>query len=95
MKTVNVAELKDRLSYYLNEVKAGQEIVIRDRNTPIARVIPIHRDANVDDEILALAAEGKVRLAETTLDESFWNLPAPRVSPKALKNALEAERDDR
>ena len=95
MKTVNVAELKDRLSYYLNEVKSGKEIVVRDRNTPIARVVPIHRDANVEDEILALAAEGKVRLADTTLDESFWNLPAPRVSAKALKNALESERDDR
>ena len=95
MKSVNIAELKDRLSYYLNEVKAGKEIVIRDRNTPIARVVPIHRDANVEDEILALAAEGKVRLAETTLDESFWKMPAPRVSTKALKKALEAERNDR
>ena len=94
MKTVNIAELKDRLSQYLNEVRAGKEIVIRDRNLPIARIVPIHHHASEDEELVALAAQGKIRLAETTLGESFWNLPAPRVSSIALKRALDLERDD-
>ena len=95
MKSVNIADLKNRLSQYLSEVKAGKEIVIRDRKLPIARIVPIHRNAKQDDELLALAAEGKIRLAETTLDESFWKLPAPRVSAKALKRAVDLERDGR
>ncbi len=95
MKTVNIADLKNRLSQYLSEVKAGKEIVVRDRNLPIAKIVPIHRNASEDDELLALAAEGKIRLAETTLDDSFWKLPAPRVSAKALKRAIDLERDDR
>ena len=36
MKSVNIAELKDRLSGYLNDVKAGEEILVRDRNQPVA-----------------------------------------------------------
>jgi prevent-host-death family protein len=95
MKTVNIADLKNRLSQYLSEVKAGKEIVIRDRNLPIARIVPIQRNAKENDEMLALAAEGRIRLAETTLDDSFWKLPAPRVSARALKRAVDMERDDR
>ena len=33
MKSVNIAQLKNRLSSYLNEVRAGEEIVIRDRES--------------------------------------------------------------
>ena len=94
LKTVNIAELKNRLSVYLNEVKAGREIVIRDRNTPIARIVPIAHGADEDDELHALAAKGKVRLSENVIDESFWDLPAPRVSAEALRRALSSERDE-
>jgi hypothetical protein len=34
MKAVNIAKLKNRLSFYLNEVKAGHEVLVRDRNNP-------------------------------------------------------------
>jgi len=95
LKTVNIAELKNRLSVYLNEVKAGREIVIRDRNTPIARIVPIAHGADEDDELHALAAKGKVRLSENKkIDESFWGLPAPRVSADALRRALSSDRDE-
>ena len=62
MKSVNIAELKNRLSVYLNEVKAGEEILVRDRNQPVARIVPLARSRNEDDELLALASQGKLRL---------------------------------
>jgi prevent-host-death family protein len=40
MRTVNIAELKNRLSTYLNFAKAGEEVIIRDRNRPVARLVP-------------------------------------------------------
>jgi prevent-host-death family protein len=94
LKTVNVAELKNRLSMYLNEVRAGREVLVRDRSTPIARIVPIAHGADQDEELRALAAQGKVRLAEHAMDESFWDLPAPRVSADALRRALTSERDE-
>jgi len=94
MKSVNIAELKNRLSLYLNEVRAGEEIVIRDRNLPIARIVPLSRSAHQDDELKALAAQGKLRLGEGVIDDSFWELPAPRVAPQLLRTALEKERDE-
>lgn len=95
MKSVNIAELKNRLSSYLDEVRTGQEILVRDRNTPIARIVPIHRAADDDEELRALAARGSIRLGEKPLDSSFWRLPAPRVSAATLRHALERERDER
>jgi prevent-host-death family protein len=94
MKSVNIAELKNRLSWYLNEVRAGKEILVRDRNLPIARIVPLQLAPDQDAELLTLAAQGKLRLGEGELDESFWDLPAPRVSPEVLRRAIEQERNE-
>ena len=40
MKTAGVAELKARLSEYLRAVRKGHDVVIMDRDQPIARVVP-------------------------------------------------------
>jgi prevent-host-death family protein len=94
MKSVNIAELKNRLSVYLNEVRTGGEILVRDRNTPIARILPVARGADDDEELRSLAAQGKVRLGEGPLDTSFWHLPAPRVPKHIVKRAVDRERDE-
>lgn len=94
MKSVNIAELKDRLSGYLNDVKAGEEILVRDRNQPVARIVPLTRSRDEDEELLMLVSQGKLRLGEGIIEESFWRMPAPRVSAAALRRALDQERDD-
>jgi len=40
MKTARVSELKARLSSFLAEVRKGNTVVVLDRRTPIARLIP-------------------------------------------------------
>lgn len=40
MKPVGVAELKARLSEYLRAVRKGRDVVVMDRDTPIARLVP-------------------------------------------------------
>ena len=94
MKTVNIAELKNQLSRYIAEVRAGQEIVIRDRSLAVARLVPIAHQASPYEELLALAAQGKILLGEGLLDESFWDIAAPRVPRAALQNAIRSERDE-
>lgn len=41
MKTANIAELKDSLTKFIAEVEAGEEVEIRRRNLPVARLVPI------------------------------------------------------
>jgi antitoxin (DNA-binding transcriptional repressor) of toxin-antitoxin stability system len=38
MKTVKIAELKNRLSYYLRRVQRGESILVCDRDRVIARI---------------------------------------------------------
>jgi prevent-host-death family protein len=45
MKVVRIAEFKARLSEYLRIVRRGNTLVIQDRETPVARVVPYSKDA--------------------------------------------------
>ncbi len=94
MRSIDIAELKNHLSGYLNEVQAGHEIVIHHRQRPIAKLVPVERPEEFDEELLALAAAGKARLPEAPLPESFWDLPSPKLSAKKTAKALRADRDE-
>ena len=39
MTTVDVATLKEKLSYYLGLVKMGQEVVVKSHRHPVARIL--------------------------------------------------------
>jgi prevent-host-death family protein len=41
MKRVKIAELKDHLSQHLRTVEAGGEVLVTDRQRPIARILPV------------------------------------------------------
>lgn len=41
MKQVRIAELKARLSEYLRAVRRGETIVVLDRETPVAQIVPV------------------------------------------------------
>ena len=41
MRPVKIADLKDHLSGYLRAVERGAEVVVTDRDRPIARISPI------------------------------------------------------
>jgi len=41
MKIANIAELKNRLSEFLGYVERGEEVEVRKRNLPIARLVPL------------------------------------------------------
>ena len=49
MKTVRIADLKARLSEYLREVRRGRTFTVLDRETPIARLVPLRRGPRPDD----------------------------------------------
>lgn len=41
MTTVNLAEIKARLSHYTRLVKAGETVILCDRNKPFAEIRPL------------------------------------------------------
>jgi prevent-host-death family protein len=93
MRSVNVAELKNRLSKYLTFVKAGQEVVIRDRNLPVAKIIPF-TTADANDQELLLVAAGKLRLPSVRLNiKELLKIRTGTVSGNKAIRAVQADRD--
>lgn len=90
MRSVNVAKLKNQLSKYLRFAKQGEEVVVRDRNMPVAKLVPFSAE-NADDEELMLVAAGKMRLPKIRLDwKKFSAIPTGSVAgSKAIRAVLE------
>jgi prevent-host-death family protein len=92
MRSTNIADLRNRLTQYLQEVRAGEEIVVRDRQRPIARIVPFTVDDDDADDA-ALIAGGLMRKGSGTLPASFWNARRPRMALGVAVAALRADRD--
>lgn len=41
----NIATLKNNLSRYLKSVQAGEEVIVLDRDRPVARLVPFRNEA--------------------------------------------------
>lgn len=94
MQTVNIAELKNNLSAYLEQVKNGAELIVKDRNRPVARLVPLIEGENLDAEEAALVAGGLMRLPVKVKSDDFLGLPAPRVAIADIQAVIRAERDE-
>jgi len=49
MIRANIAELKNRLSYYLRLVKGGEVVEVIDRKTPLARIVKVGMQSPEED----------------------------------------------
>ncbi|MCA1815010.1 MAG: type II toxin-antitoxin system prevent-host-death family antitoxin [Acidobacteria bacterium] len=94
MRTVNIADLKNNLSAYLERVRRGEELLVKDRNRPIARLVLLAAGEDLDSEEMELAAAGLIRLPTKSLPDSFCKMPAPRVSFEDAVSAVTSERDE-
>jgi len=95
MRTTNIAELKNHLSSFLADVRRGEEILISDRNQPIAKIVPLHNTADFSAEELALAAAGILRLPEESkVLNSFLKEKRPDLKSETAIKAIIDERNE-
>ena len=96
MKPVNVAELKNRLSHYLRLVRRGQPILVRDRDTIIARIEPAGAAGGIvtpdAEQLAALESRGVLRRGAGKITPELL-ARRPRVRADVVA-ALLAERDE-
>lgn len=63
MITAGIREVKNNLSRYLTQVKAGEEVVITDRGLPVARIVKENqRNKSVRNALLPLIRNGVITL---------------------------------
>jgi antitoxin (DNA-binding transcriptional repressor) of toxin-antitoxin stability system len=99
MKAVGVKELKARLSEYLREVKAGETILVTERNDVVAEMRPARRQlrpAEAFEEVLdGLADAGEVTRASLPKRGWTWRsqgLGLPAGTTDRLLDELRSER---
>jgi len=96
--TVNVSELKNRLSHYLRLVRRGKTILVCDRDQVIARIEPAGGPAAADSDdarwLDELERRGAIRRATTSLPRG-WLAARPVVEPDVVTALLDEREDGR
>jgi prevent-host-death family protein len=85
---VRIAELKARFSEYLRIVRRGREIVIKDRETPIARLTPIEPPNPVLGIVPATRSVAQVMKMLRSAQRQ------PLLQPGVLDKAIEENKRD-
>jgi prevent-host-death family protein len=93
MERVSISKLKDQLSAYLKKVRAGQTVVVTDRNQPVAQLTPIPQQESEDARVARLVAQGIIRLPNgPRLDMKEFVKRRPVIENAGVLEALLEER---
>jgi len=96
MKPVKIAELKNRLSYYLRRVRRGEVVLIADRDRVIARIERVSEAEAVPEGeaewVERLERQGVIRRGAGQLDRK-WLREKPVVGADVVA-VLIRERDE-
>ena len=76
MQTTSITQLKNSLSAYLRDVKAGEEVLITDRGRPIARLVPVSSSDSMEEHLKEMERKGLLRRGTGRLPEDFWDYAA-------------------
>ena len=95
MKTVNISNLKAQLSAHIQLVKNGEEVLVCDRNKPVARIVPCRLTDRSGQE-QRLVARGVLKLPLKKRPASVsWPVPPGNVSDEVMAQVRREEREGR
>jgi antitoxin (DNA-binding transcriptional repressor) of toxin-antitoxin stability system len=95
MRTLDVKELRKRLSEYLREVRRGESVLVTDLGQAIAELSPPRHVANDPDlpaALLALAKRGLVTLGSPNDNSLYEAMPRSRRGLRSAAQLLDEER---
>jgi antitoxin (DNA-binding transcriptional repressor) of toxin-antitoxin stability system len=95
MNKATISQLKNHLSGYLKKVKAGQPLLVMDRNQPIARIERLEVGGEADDRIARLERAGLIRRGVRPIDDSSVEEKGPRSKRSVVDALLEERREGR
>jgi prevent-host-death family protein len=94
MKTVNISDLKARLSAHIKMVRNGEEVLVCDRNKPVARIVPCQLEDRSEQE-RRLIVRGVLNPPLKRRPASALPKPAGNVSDEAMERVWREEREGR
>lgn len=94
MLVLSVSELKAQLSEHLRHVRQGEVVIITDRGRPVARLVPIEATDRWEDDLRAVLEAGQLRPGTGSLPEDLWTAELPPDPGAAVRQAVQAEREE-
>jgi prevent-host-death family protein len=95
MRRVNIAELKARLSAHIRRVRAGEEVLVCDRNKPVARIIPCGLEDYSEQEQRLIARGVLTPPVRRRRPSASWPKPAGNIPDGVMDRIWEEEREGR
>lgn len=99
MKAVGIKQLKARLSEYIRLVKAGESLLVTERDEVVAEIRPAPRQSTrrsgPDETLRALAVAGEVTLARLPKRGWAWKpkgIGLPKGTAQELLDELRGDR---
>ena len=94
MKKASISELKNQLSAYLQQVRAGETVLIYDRSRPVARIDRV-ADEDDDDRVAQLQRDGVVAPPAEPMPLALLREPLPRARQSVLEALLQEREEGR
>ena len=94
MKKASISELKNQLSAYLQQVRAGETVVIYDRSRPVARIDRV-ADEDDDERIVQLQRAGAVVPPADPMPLDLLREPLPGARQSVLEALLQEREETR
>ena len=99
MKVVGIKQLKAKLSEYVRLAKAGETVLVTERDEIVAELRPVRRQAlaagPLDDVLEALAASGEISRAAQPRGDRSWRSRGLGLAPGTAQALLDELREDR
>jgi prevent-host-death family protein len=92
MKTVNIGDLKAKLSAHIQMVRDGEEVLVCDRSKPVARIVPCNVDDRSDQERRLIARGVLVPPLKKRSPSAAWPQPPGNVSDETMEQVWREER---
>jgi prevent-host-death family protein len=95
MRTVNISDLKARLSEHIQLVRDGEEVLVCDRNKPVARIVPCSTNDYPERERRLIARGVLVPPKKRLRSPVSWPDPPGNISDEVMEKLWQEEREGR
>ena len=94
MKRATISEAKNQLSALIRRVRRGEEVLILDRDVPVARLVPVVSMTRGDESRLLAELERRGVIRRASVAPSREVLPPIDVGNVDLVDAVVRDRDE-
>ena len=95
MRTVNISDLKAQLSAHIQLVRDGEEVLVCDRNKPVARIVPCRLEGHSEQEQRLVARGVLTPPLQKRPASASWSEPLGNVPDRIMEQLWREERESR